>query len=41
LIDDIEATEEKLKIASGEEKLKLESELNNFKTELNILERCA
>jgi hypothetical protein len=41
LIDDIEATEEKLKTATGEEKLKLEAELNNFRTELNILERCA
>jgi hypothetical protein len=41
LTDNIEATEEKLKTATGEEKVKLEAELKAFQTELSILERCA
>jgi hypothetical protein len=41
LSDEIKATEEKLKTATGEEQLKLEAELKKFQTELTILERCA
>lgn len=41
LKDDIEATEEKLKTATGKEKLKLEAELKKFKLELTTLEEFA